>query len=125
MRRYIYILFGLLCCFAVEGFCFASCQERDGERVERECGVLASEFACQIACAHRDNSSAERVVQVRVPVLNVSGVSVRQPLPRNVCGVESVRGAAAGVGYTLRAHLYRLSARAVDYYIYTLCVLRL
>lgn len=125
VHRLLVMLIGSLCCLAAEGASFVDRVDVAGDGEPRECGVLASEYACQVACAHRDNSSAERVAQVRVPVSNVSGVSVRQPAPRNVCGAEPIRGAASGVGYTLHTHLYRLSQRAVDYYIYTLCVLRL
>lgn len=76
VHRLLVVLVGSLCCLAAEGASFVDRADVAGGGEPRECGVLASEYACQVACAHRDNSSAERVAQVRVPVSNVSGVSV-------------------------------------------------
>ncbi len=123
MRRYIAILILLLGCFAAEWLGCVPSAEVQG--AERRCEVLASEYACQVECAHRDNSSAERVVRVQVPAVNVSGVNFRQTASRSVCGAEPMRGVTIGAGSVFGSCLCRLSVRAADYYIYTLCVLRL
>lgn len=122
MRRYVAILLVLVGCFTADWISRVAAEEQSAEH---RCEVLASEYACQLECAHRENSSAERVVRVQVPAVNVSGVSVRHSASRSVCGVEPMRGIAAVASSVGVGRLYRLSVRAIDYYIYTLCVLRL
>lgn len=86
--------------------------------------ALHSDFAEQITCERVSNPVAESLSQVTISTTSCSTLS-RTATPRHQSVGSTLHSIACGLAYCTEYHHYRLSNRAIDYYLYTLCVLRL
>ncbi|MBQ9138431.1 MAG: hypothetical protein IJX65_07350 [Alistipes sp.] len=125
MRHLIYIIMTLLCSFSfgqgIEAF------SQRAESVEKgEHNRLESRYAVQLECAHRCNNYAERSQSISVPTTNISSAGARANHHRVDSIIAPMPTVAAGAIFSIRFSLYRIcSKRVIDYYLYTLCCLRL
>lgn len=88
---------------------------------------VASRYDEQIACCHRCNMSAEQVQQVVTPTGSVRTLSHQS---RQTSGDRTSESAQCGLSthnYSIDCFVHRLSLgdRAVDFYLYRLCRLRI
>lgn len=87
---------------------------------------LSSLFSQQIECENRNNTSAELPQTITVPVSAsvLSGVRSQNLRADALCNI--VQNQVANVCHYLRSEFCSLAgSRVIDYYLYTLCCLRL
>ncbi len=122
MLRLVYIVLLSLCSFIFgQGVVVATNNSEQHSVAE----VVANRFTQQLECAHRCNNSAERTHSITVPATTttVSGTRVQHRV--DMCAVPQV-AVGAKVNFSIRFSLYRICCkRVIDYYLYTLCCLRL
>lgn len=120
MRKWIYILILALCSVICEqGQAFASeCSEISREE------VLANHYSEQLECAHKYNNFATRSHSISIPTTNSSTSATREQV--RLLADTALPSIAAGAIYAVNHSVYRIcSRRVIDYYLYTLCCLRL
>jgi hypothetical protein len=124
MRRLVLLFVLLLCSAFVDvpnGVAIAE-QSRDVAPSSREhCEWSIAE----ISMPDDDGNSAERVVPVTVSVINSVTTLTRSFSMRSDYLPSTIQAVASGLHYIVGFFPYRLGCRAVDYYLYTLCRLRL
>lgn len=119
MRKWIYIL--------LLGFCLFFGQEQvaiDHSAEASSKQELQSLYREQLECAHRHNNFATRTESISVPTTTSTTSVAREQARASATDVAHTTAARAvlSVAYTL----YRTSGRRIiDYYLYTLCCLRL
>ena len=122
MYRWIYILLLSFCSFiGWQGEAIASNSDSIN-KVE----LIADRYVEQLECAHRYNNFANRSHSITIPATSISTVGTRGQQMRLCADSATLTSIASGVIYSIEFSLYRIcSGRAIDYYLYTLCCLRL
>ena len=120
MRKWIYILILALCSIVCgQGHLVAS----DSNDISRE-EVLANHYSEQLECAHKYNNFATRTHSISIPTTNSSTTAAREQVRTSANAVLPTISARAV--YSIRHSVYHIcSRRIIDYYLYTLCCLRL
>ena len=122
MFKMLYILF------------FATCSLLFGQQVEFASDnnisdseqSLTSRYTTQLECAHRHNNYAEQCTSISVPAGSVSTLGARGQQQKVTSTTATLATATVSAIFSIRHTLYRIRCkRAIDYYLYTLCCLRL
>ena len=95
------------------------------EEITAEHNLLRGDYAQEIACQHRSNPIAESHVQPSIAPSTTTATPHRTPTLRNLLGGSTIHATASGNHYCADFNGYRLCSRAIEYYLYGLCVLRL
>ncbi len=114
------LLFYLCSTFFVQG--------ADSISVYTECDSVefASRYQVQIDCQRQCNNFAHHTEQISIPSTSVTTVAVKSYQPRVTAIGDNLHSLCVVNYYCTRFSLYRLCGRrAIDYYLYTLCRLRL
>ena len=119
MRRWIMLILLLLCSAFVEMPSMERCAETEPCFASTECATA------QLAQADDRTDSAERVTTISVNIVNAATTLARTTTFRVSHLPTTIHAVASGLGYIVGYYPYRLSCRAIDYYLYTLCCLRL
>lgn len=118
MRRLV-LLFVLL-------FCSVFAKMPNSMVLAEQCDAEQREWCvAEISMPDDGGDSAERVMPVTVSVINYVTTLARSSAMRSDYLPSTIQAVASGVHYIVGYFPYRLSCRAVDYYLYTLCRLRL
>ncbi len=90
-------------------------------------GDVSDRHLAQISCCKSANNSAETVLQITVPANHVTASSSRHSQFKNCGDVSASRNICTTGRYCIETHIHRLSVgqRAAEYYLYTLCRLRI
>ena len=121
MRRVLSILLFSLCLVL-----FGQGSEEFSPSVKRESESLKNRYTEQIDCQQRCNNFAHRTESISVPATSVTTLAVKSFQPR----LASVVAGAVATGanhYLTTSFSYFIicGRRAIDYYLYALCQLRL
>ena len=123
MSRFVAILAFLLCS-ALSGQGRGVTTPTDRGEVSAE--LISSIYVEQIECEREGNNFAEQSVSISAPVSSVSLSLHRTPQPRVATTPSLLHSISSGCYYCIRFSLYLLTGRrSIDYYLYTLCQLRL
>ena len=109
----------LLCSAFVEMPSVECCSDRESHLPAAECATT------QLAQADDIADSAERVTTISVNIVNAATTLARTTTLRVSHLPATLHALASGLSYVVGFYPYRLSCRAIDYYLYTLCCLRL
>ena len=93
--------------------------------IATEHNLLSSDYTQEIACQHRSNPIAESQVQPSIAPSTTTATPHRTPALRNLLGGSTMHATASGKRYCVNFNGHRLCKRAIEYYLYGLCVLRL
>lgn len=118
MRRLV-LLFVLL-------FCSVFAKMPNSMVLAEQCDAEQREWCvAEISMPDDGGDSAERVMPVTVSVINYVTTLARSSAMRSDYLPSTIQAVASGLHYIVGFFPYRLGCRAVDYYLYTLCRLRL
>lgn len=121
MGKFLTILLFYLCStFLVQG--------ADSVSAYTECDSVefASRYKEQIDCQRQCNNYAHRAESITVPTTSVTTLAAKSSQARVATLSSAVRLLAVDNNYNGQFSLYPLCGRrAIDYYLYTLCQLRL
>ena len=121
MFKMLYILF-----FAICSLLFGQQVDFASEHTSSSEQSLTSRYTTQLECAHRHNNYAEQCTSISVPAGSVSTLGTRGQQQKATNATAIVATATAGAIFSVQHTLYRIyGKRAIDYYLYTLCCLRL
>ena len=125
MFRLVYIALFWLCSFMFGQQCVAAPDSPQCEK--RGADIVASQYAVQLECAHRCNNTAQQTHSIVVPATTSTTLATRARLQHKAesC-VTAPLTAGAKVNFSILFSLYRVCCkRAIDFYLYALCCLRL
>lgn len=126
MRRFVVILAFVLCCIGLNE---AECGSIAISRAESHADAVCNNYDVQLGCQHRYNLNIDYAQTVCVPSCRVSAShsTVRCGSLRLIHTAAVGRGAALLCRYSAdhRTNPLSHSARAVEYYLYTLCRIRI
>ena len=92
------------------------------------CGTeeFVSKYTTQIECEHRYNNTLEHSSTITVPSTTISYSAARGQQSRVSTATSALHTISARCNYCIQFSLYRTTSwRVIDYYLYTLCQLRL
>ena len=92
-----------------------------------ECEQLSSRYVEQLDCQHRCNNFAHRSESFSIPSTTVTSLGVKSHQYRTLTGCATLFAHTSAANYyCTQFSLYTICGRrAIDYYLYTLCQLRL
>lgn len=125
MLRLVHILFISLCTFIFGQGAFVI-TERTEYVEHNEQQVVANRYTEQLECAHRCNNTAESSHSITVPASSSTTSCARAQHQRLEVGNTPIASYASKPNFSVQSSLYRICcSRVIDYYLYTLCCLRL
>ncbi len=126
MRRFVVILAFVLCCIGLNE---AECGTGALSRTESHADAVCNNYDAQLSCQHRYNLNIDYAQTVCVPSCRVSAshTGSRCSSARIIHSVAVGRCAALLGRHSADNPVYPLSlgARAVEYYLYALCRIRI
>ena len=121
MFKIIVIVLSILCAATgLDGVGYSSLEVKPSK------DEIGSRYVEQIECEHRCNNFAERSLTISIPTTNITSSAVRSQYVRASEAVSTLHSISTGCHYCIRFSLYRSAGkRVIDYYLDTLCHLRL
>ena len=121
MYRLLTILaYLLLSALINQGGCGVVCNQQSGQ------SSVSSLYVEQIAASHSYNNTIHLNTSISVPVTGAVQTAVRGQWSRDISSSSMLHSVAANNSYCIRFAAYLLSGRRVlEYYLYSLCQLRL
>lgn len=120
MRKLVAIVFVLLGVFAFKQLDFSTAQVN----IRSE---IVDNHKVQIDCNHRNNNDVEQSSQVVVPTVQIRTINGQRTTASRAPHIASTGHYYTTSKYVVAQFIHRLGslARAIDFYLYTLCRLRL
>ena len=121
MGKFLTILLFYLCSAS-----FMQSADLSSSAAKSGCEQIASRYVEQIDCQRQCNNFAHRSEQISIPSTSVTTAAEKSYQPRVAVIGDNLHSLCVVNYYCTRFSLYRLCGRrAIDYYLYTLCRLRL
>ena len=121
MGKVLTILLFYLC-----SVCFVQSAELSSLPLTTGSEELSSRYAEQIECQRHCNNFAHRAESITVPTTSVTSSATRGYQPRVTTIISALPSFCIAKSYSTQFSLYHLyGRRAIDYFLYKLCQLRL
>lgn len=125
MLRLVYIVFISLCSYLFGQGAIVVADRAEGSEYEQK-QIVANRYTEQLVCAHRCNNTAQRSESISVPATSSILSLARTQHHRVDIDSAPIPTIASKSNFSIRFSLYRICcSRVIDYYLYTLCCLRL